>query len=295
MFFKSVILQNIVKSFNVLNDKEKKYFKYLFIGMIFATIIEMIGIGSIPIFIITLLSPDLIYEKINFLSEVTFINRVNENNIILIGSTLIIIIFLIKNVYLGLYYYFSGLYFKNINIRLSKTVFEHYLLSNYNFHLNKNPNELLRNTINECNKVVSLISEIFQLFLEGMILLIIFALLLKVNLFLSLSVFFVFVLVTSIFYYFFRNHMKKLGKKIQINTHEQLKIVSQVFNAIKEIKIYNRENTMFNIFNKNLNEIRDNTFKVSFINKTPRLFLEFVSASTVAIVAIYYVILGKFG
>ena len=179
MFFKSVILQNIVKSFNVLNDKEKKYFKYLFIGMIFATIIEMIGIGSIPIFIITLLSPDLIYEKINFLSEVTFINRVNENNIILIGSTLIIIIFLIKNVYLGLYYYFSGLYFKNINIRLSKTVFEHYLLSNYNFHLNKNPNELLRNTINECNKVVSLISEIFQLFLEGMILLIIFALLLK--------------------------------------------------------------------------------------------------------------------
>ena len=143
MFFKSVILQNIVKSFNVLNDKEKKYFKYLFIGMIFATIIEMIGIGSIPIFIITLLSPDLIYEKINFLSEVTFINRVNENNIILIGSTLIIIIFLIKNVYLGLYYYFSGLYFKNINIRLSKTVFEHYLLSNYNFHLNKNPNELL--------------------------------------------------------------------------------------------------------------------------------------------------------
>ena len=112
MFFKSVILQNIVKSFNVLNDKEKKYFKYLFIGMIFATIIEMIGIGSIPIFIITLLSPDLIYEKINFLSEVTFINRVNENNIILIGSTLIIIIFLIKNVYLGLYYYFSGLYFK---------------------------------------------------------------------------------------------------------------------------------------------------------------------------------------
>ena len=167
------------------------------------------------------------------------------------------------------------------------------MLSNYNFHLNKNPNELLRNTINECNKVVSLISEIFQLFLEGMILLIIFALLLKVNLFLSLSVFFVFVLVTSIFYYFFRNHMKKLGKKIQINTHEQLKIVSQVFNAIKEIKIYNRENTMFNIFNKNLNEIRDNTFKVSFINKTPRLFLEFVSASTVAIVAIYYVILGE--
>ena len=50
---------------------------------------------------------------------------------------------------------------------------------------------------------------------------------------------------------------------------------------------------MFNIFNKNLNEIRDNTFKVSFINKTPRLFLEFVSASTVAIVAIYYVILGE--
>ena len=63
MFFKSLILQNIVKSFNVLNDKEKKYFKYLFIGMIFATIIEMIGIGSIPIFIITLLSPDLIYEN----------------------------------------------------------------------------------------------------------------------------------------------------------------------------------------------------------------------------------------
>lgn len=293
MFFKSFILHNIFKSYNVLNNKEKKYFKYLFIAMIFATIIEMIGIGSIPIFIVMLLSPDLIYEKINFLSEVTFINGINEENIILIGSILIIVIFFIKNVYLGLYYYFSGLYFRNINIRLSKTVFEHYLLSNYNFHLNKNPNELLRNTINECNKVVSLISEIFQLFLEGMILLIIFALLLKVNLFLSISVFLVFFVVTSIFYLFFRDLLKKLGKKIQINTHEQLKIVSQVFNAIKEIKIYNRENAMFNIFNKNLREIRDNTFKVSVINKTPRLFLEFVSASVVAIVAIFYVIQGE--
>ncbi len=97
MFFKSSILQNIVKSFNVLNDKEKKYFKYLFIAMIFATIIEMIGIGSIPIFIVMLLSPDLIYEKITFLSEVTFMHGVNENNIILIGSILIIIIFLIRS------------------------------------------------------------------------------------------------------------------------------------------------------------------------------------------------------
>jgi ATP-binding cassette, subfamily B, bacterial PglK len=293
MFFKSFILQNIFKSFHILNNNEKKYFKYLFVAMIFATIIEMIGIGTIPLFIVMLLSPELIYEKIHFLNKISFMDDINEENIILFGSILIIIIFLIKNVYLGLYYYFSGLYFRNINIRLSKTVFEHYLQSNYNFHLNKNPNELLRNTVNECNKVVSLISEIFQLFLEGMILVIIFVLLLNVNLFLSFSVFLVFFIVTSIFYFFFRNVLKKLGKKIQVNTQEQLKIVSQVFNAIKEIKIYNRENVMLNIFNKNLKEIRDNTFKVSIINKTPRLFLEFVSASTVALVAVYYVIQGE--
>ena len=64
MFFKSFIFENIIKSFNILDAKEKKYCKYIFIAMIFATVIEMIGIGSIPIFIITILSPELIYEKI---------------------------------------------------------------------------------------------------------------------------------------------------------------------------------------------------------------------------------------
>jgi ABC-type bacteriocin/lantibiotic exporter with double-glycine peptidase domain len=293
MFFKSFVIKNIYKSFHILDAKEKINFRYLFLAMIFATFVEMVGISSIPIFIIMLLSPELIYEKLSFLNEFILFENINNQNIVLIGAILIIVIFLIKNSYLALYYYFSGLYFRNINIRLSKTVFEHYLQSNYSFHLNKNPNELLRNTINECNKVVSLISEVFQLFLEGMILIIIFILLLNINFFLSLTVFSIFLLITFLFYTFFKNILKKLGKLIQVNTHEQLKIVSQVFNAIKEIKIYNREPEMLDIFSTNLNEIRNNTFKVSIINKSPKLFLEFISASIVSLVAIYFVLQGE--
>ena len=293
MFFKSFIIKNIYKSFHILDAKEKTNFKYLFLAMIFATFVEMVGISSIPIFIIMLLSPELIYEKLNFLNEFILFENINSQNIVLIGSVLIIVIFFIKNSYLGLYYYFSGLFFRNINIRLSKTIFEHYLRSNYSFHISKNPNELLRNTVNECNKVVSLISEVFQLFLEGMILIIIFILLLNINFFLSLTVFTIFFFITFLFYTFFKNILKKLGKLIQVNTHEQLKIVTQVFNAIKEIKIYNREPEMLDIFNTNLNEIRNNTFKVSIINKSPKLFLEFISASIVSLVAIYFVLQGE--
>ena len=86
--------------------------------LIFVSIIELIGIGLIPLYVSSLLQPELIEEKILFLKNFKKFS-LNFDLFIIVGIFLIVI-FLLKNIFIGIFTYLFNLFLKKFAFRFDK-------------------------------------------------------------------------------------------------------------------------------------------------------------------------------
>ena len=116
---------------------------------------------------------------------------------------------------------------------------------------------------------------------------IIFLLLYQAKLF--LIIFVIFLLVTLIYSFLTSNKLAKLGHLRQKNDKLVIKQVQETFQGIREIKIYNSENYLVNFFRNTWENIYDLTRKSDFLQKLPKLLLEFsaiLAISTVILISL---------
>ena len=79
-----------------LNKKQRTYIAFLFVGILVSAIFEMIGVGSIPIFINLLLKPD---QLISYLPENNLTNFfIAQDHLtqILLSAFFLLLIFVFK-------------------------------------------------------------------------------------------------------------------------------------------------------------------------------------------------------
>ena len=108
----------------LLSLKQKINLLLLLVIFFVNSIIEIISIGSIPIFIGYLLSPETFinnipYENLQFHLNNFVVNK-EQKTIIFTGCIIIITIFVLKNTYYFLAYYFEANVNKDIVLRINK-------------------------------------------------------------------------------------------------------------------------------------------------------------------------------
>ena len=270
---------------------DRSFYKILilFLGLIFAAILELVGIGSIPIFVMLITDIDLLKSKIPDFLEIDFIFDLNTIDIIINAAVVLTFIFLIKNLYLALITFYQGLVYKGLRINLSSKLFSIYTNVNYSFHLQNNPAILRRNIEGEASRAITVIQSIISLFKEFLVLFVVFLLLMMTDPIISLFAFFFLSIFVGIFYLLTNKRMLKNGKIIQFIRGEQVKHINQSFGAIKEVKILNKENFLFKIFSKNVNIFENAYLGNYFLSSLPRLFLEVIVISTLVVVTISFV------
>ena len=152
---------------------EKKHFPLiiiLFIGSILAATLEIIGIGSIPIFAMMIMDPTIIQEKFSDKINLEFINNLDPNDILIYGGATLTLIFA-KEYLLGIISLSSGFFSKKIRSNLGEKVFKLYLNAPFKLHYEKNPADILRNIMGETSQAVTVLLQSFNLFREILILL----------------------------------------------------------------------------------------------------------------------------
>ena len=164
-----------------LNKKQRILIAFLFIGIVMSSILEMVGVGSIPIFINLLLNPDkliLYLPQNNFTTF--FLNQTHLYQVV-VSAILLSIIFLIKNIFLLFVIYFQTHIFRNLRITKTKELFESYVYSPYYLNLSRNPASLSRNVTNEVITAVRHIESYVFIAREILLMVAIFILLLLVD------------------------------------------------------------------------------------------------------------------
>ena len=130
----------------------KKYFYYsflVFLLLIITAVLEIIGIGLIPIFISYLFDPDQLAKNLSSKIDYDFINNLinhfNNKNLIYVGSIFIFSIFLIKNLVILISNFTETILLAKVRSNNSKKLLEYYLYLPIIYHLKKNPSQLIRN------------------------------------------------------------------------------------------------------------------------------------------------------
>ena len=110
-------------------------------------VLDVISIGSVALFLGVILQPEkflanyLDFEIINLYYHLDTFNRA------VIGSLVILTIFIIKGIMIFVGNYLNAKLTYEIKIYLSSKLFTSYLFREYSFHINKNPSILWKNII----------------------------------------------------------------------------------------------------------------------------------------------------
>jgi len=261
----------------IIGTKNLKKFFLLSILTVIAALFEAFSIGLIlPIISIINTSDFSNYPNyLKFFIEILEIS--NYYSLVIIFFIFVIIIFFLRFfifLYSDLY---KIKYHSFIRVYIVKKIFKNYINSNYIFFLKNNSSNLVKNIINEtnvfCDKYIFgllyILTDFFNLFF--------IILLLMLYNFKITS----FVLVGSLllsFGYIFslRKRINILSKKRSMDESELFKVVSETFNSIKDIKIYQAENFFLRKIDPVINSSIENYKKLFLFQSFPKPLFELI-------------------
>ena len=277
----------------VLTTKVRKKCFFFFLGTIISSIFEIVGIGSIPVFAMIIVDLNILKSKLPSFIDSGLLDQFNQNQIAFFGAITLTVIFLLKNLYLALMLYWQGKI--NILVRSSmrSRLIKYYINAPYVFHLARNPADLLRNLMSDVTSSRNVIMNILTLFKEILLLIMIFALLFYADPFVTFYVFLFLIFFVGIFFFLTKKKLKTIGIVVRYLSSVEIKILSESFGAIKEIKILNKEKQAEEIYKQNCDKLEKNTLIKSFLTSIPRLFLEVMLVMSVVVVSVVFVSMDR--
>ena len=206
----------MIKKIKLVTEKDhRKSLVLIFFLSLISTFIEMIGIGTIPLFATIIINPNKIldyFPSYYFLNDVL---KMQHIDLIIYSSIAIVSIFLIKNLFIGTVNFIQ----LNTQRKMTKFLFSHifglYLNGKYEFHLLRNSADLIKNITTEAARTIQLIFNFVNLFKESLIMIFIFITLFLVDPFITGFIFINFVIFASIFFLASKAGSIKRGKEIQ--------------------------------------------------------------------------------
>ena len=233
---------NLKKLTKVLSLKIIFQIYFLYLGLLFLTFLEVIGLGTIPFLFIFLL-----------------------------------IIFAVKTIYILFINFYELSILKKIRNTLSVDLMKAYVSRPYVFFLTQNSSVLAKNVLKEVDYSINYISSLFLILKEIQLIFVVLIFLLFIEPLVTIYGF-TFIGIVSILFYKLTDKKLKAVAANRVKALEDLYRVSfEIFGAIKEIKIYKKFNFFIKKFQIAKFEFEKNILVSDYIKKLPRVFFEFFS------------------
>ncbi len=260
----------------ILEGSDKCKLVFLFMMMVMGGLLEMVGVSLVlPLIELIVRNPD---PDINRVINMAF---------------LLIIVYIVKNVFLSLMYTAIFRFVFNGTTKLSAKMMNAYLKTDYSFHLNKNVADISRAVGHDAESVYRMMKALLQLIAEGLICIILAVFLLYTDIWMSLFLITVMFVVCGLFILFSKKASRRLGKEDIENNGQIGRAILQAFGGIKEVKLLGREDFFLDKMLFYRKKSSKNNVKQQLLLQIPRLLVETVCIAAVMIIIIYDVSSGE--
>ena len=209
-------------------------------------------------------------QKLDFTIISLNLNTINFN-IIILSFVLIIII---KTIYLNFFSWWRNSFVFRFNTEMSNKIFKSYLDRNYEFHLEKDSSEFVRNTFSESRIYSNTLDVILKSFSELLLLTFIIIFLFLYNFYITFMALFINLFIALLYVSITKKKLVNFGSLKVLYVKNLLKNIREGYDYIKEIKIYNLKNFFINKFDKNVKEVNRTLKWSSIIIEFPKNSLE---------------------
>ena len=152
---------------DLLTSSQQKEFLFFIFLFLLVMIFEMLGIGLV-IPIITILSQDnLNFLNHGFLAEFNF-EKFSKNEMIIISMISLFLVYSLKTIFLTFVSFKQNRFLAEIRHKLSERLFKIYLGKPYDFHMQTNSAQLIRN-VNDVEYFLQVMIALLMLITEAIV------------------------------------------------------------------------------------------------------------------------------
>jgi len=278
--------REVKEFYKFLENKHKKFLFFQLALSLIQGFLEIFSIALIiPIFTILFNEEIILDNKFIFQIYVYFKFHSLENFkiFLLIAFSLFFLFSVLFNFLTNIFSrYFSNIIASDIGSRL----FKYYIHSNLNFHRQNNKTDLIKKIIEEVRRLPSaLITPLFVIISKMVVFIIIFSLLISVNTYSTLIIFFLLVIFYLVVFLSVKTLLSNNDKKLSNAALEKIVTLEEGLMALKEIKVFDLTNKYYKKFSKsNYTFFLYNSFN-QILADVPRFLID-------CIIVILFIIFG---
>jgi ATP-binding cassette, subfamily B, bacterial PglK len=255
--------------------RRKKQFLVLLILMFFASVAEVISIGSVLPFLAVLAAPDQVYQH-QLMQPINNLLNITHYDQLLLPLTMIFIlaVLLAGIVRLVLLYIMTRLTFIT-GADLSIDIYRRTLYQEYSVYLTRNSSEIINGIINKTNTVISSIISPFLYLISSIIIVVaILSALFLVDFIATLSLFLVFGALYLGVINYTKRQLKDNGEIIASHSTQMIKSLQEGLGGVRDVLIDNNQEFYCNLYRNADMPLRIASSSNMFISASPRFAME---------------------
>lgn len=244
MISKLRIFREVVrKVLKVLSKEQKRKSVSAFISIIISSFLELLGVTIIVPFITAVMNPDIFLNNQHVLFFMNFfgIDEVDSSNILIVFGSLLILIYIAKNICLLYSRYIQNAYQANLQKEISVMMMKSYLNHPYEYFVNTNSAIIIRGVEGDVLGFTEILSVLFTCLAELITVILIIGFVLTTDLLTSFGLISVAFFCVIIIIFGCKNVMTKTGIRNRKAIALKSKCAHQTVNGIKEIFVMQRK------------------------------------------------------
>lgn len=260
----------------IMSRKQKRQYVLVTLIALIGSLWELLGVSAILPFVEAIMTPDQLENAWYYDLLQKWFHPESMIEIITILGLLIILVYILKNVYLMFSSYVQAWYSTGVQRDLSIKMNETFLNSSYLFHLNVNSAVLIRSINQDVVGVFAVFFYLFRVLAEVFTIVAISIYIIYLDPILAISL--VAILGTCMLILFFglKKLVKTFGRIGQDCESKMLQYLTQAFTGIKEIMVMNRQKYFADSFNQACSLNARAAKRNNFLNVIPTNVYEMV-------------------
>ena len=284
-------MQTFKKLLSLLTPHEQRRGGLLLIMVLIMSLLDMTGVASILPFMAVLTNPELIETNfiLNYIFEFSHIFGVQNNQQFIFAlGVLVFLVLLISLLFKALTYYVQARFVYMREYTIGKRLIEGYLNQPYSWFLSRHSADLGKTILSEVQQLVNDgLRPLLELISKSMIAIAIIALLIIVDLKLTLIVGFLLLGAYLIIFYSVSRFLNISGNKRLINNQLRFTTVNEAFGAAKEVKLGGLEKSFINRFSNSAQIYAQTHASRMVVSALPRYILEAIAFGGILLMILY--------
>ena len=234
--------------FYIFSKKQRWQFAGLFLLQLIETCLDFFGVSLILPFVNILINADSLHGSWWYVL-ITKIVGDSTQSVLLFLCFAMMAVYIIKNAYSLFLTNLRVKFMGNSKIRMGSKMINCYMRKPYTFHLQRNTAEIVRNINGDVGGSFNVISSIFSLIADALIIIALTVYLFAVDFVLTVGVIAALLFCSVIYFAVVRKKIRTTGQESRKITAKMYKAIHQSMGGIKEVKIMGREDYFADVYN----------------------------------------------